>query len=933
LSNRCAAQDEIKEKYSVATMRQGKALVAVALATASQIALAQTTVAGFTPGSFRVTEGGAGEYRIPIRVPPGIAGMEPRLALAYNSQVGNGLAGVGWNLEGLSAVTRCARTMAQDGVRGGVNYDANDRYCLDGQRLIAVSGSYGADGTEYRTERESFSKVASYGTAGNGPAWFKVWTKAGQILEYGNTADSRLEAQGKSSVRVWAISKTADTKGNYFTVTYTEDSTNGEHYPSRIDYSASATAPASNSVRFVLEARTDSPSLYAGGSLVKRIQRLAKVQSFLGETLVREYRLTYEMSPGTSRSRVTAIQECDAGNACIAPVTFAWAAGATGFGSRTSTENGGNWPVGNYKRHALDVNGDGKADLLLIADDEAVVYTYLADGLGSFASSAVVTDLNGNGWSASAYPRRFADVNGDGRVDLVLILEGEAQAHVFLGTESGAFVAAPVHTDVGGNGWTASFYPRYLHDVNGDGRADLVLMRDDEAVVYAFLANGDGSFSQTPVVSDLEGNGWTASAYPRRFGDANGDGIVDIILILTSEAEAHVFLGNGDGSFTTRVITDVNGSGYSAYFTRYLEDVNGDGIVDFILIADEEVEVIVFLGKGDGSFVSAPLASDINGSGWSASAYPRRFADVNGDGMKDLVLLLEHESDGHAFLSRGDGSFSLAPISVASPSTGWTQEGYRRFVDDFTGDGKSEMMLVHTVEVAAHVWKMATPIDAITAFTDSLGAAVTVVYKPMTDSSVYTKDATAAYPVLDLKVPSPLVASHSRSNGAGGQIVVSSLYGGAKSSHDGRGYLGFRWVESTDVATGLKLRSEHRQDWPFVGMPSVVRKTQSSGAVLSEATSTHSCTDPASGAACAVVAGNRYFPFVSQSVETGSDLNGAALPTVTTATQYDSYGNPTSVALSTGDGYSKTTTNTFLNDSVNWLIGRLTRSTAQSTSP
>src|SRR6266404_566613 len=131
-------------------------------------AQAQTTVAGFTPGSFRVTETGAAAYRIPIRVPPGIAGMAPRLALVYNSQGGNGLLGVGWSFEGLSFITHCPRTFAQDGVRGAVNYDANDRYCLDGQRLILVSGaSYGADAAEYRTERDTFSKLISYGAAGN----------------------------------------------------------------------------------------------------------------------------------------------------------------------------------------------------------------------------------------------------------------------------------------------------------------------------------------------------------------------------------------------------------------------------------------------------------------------------------------------------------------------------------------------------------------------------------------------------------------------------------------------------------------------------------------------------------------------------------------------------------------------------------------------
>jgi hypothetical protein len=132
-----------------------------------------------TPGNFRVSETGAAVYEIPIKVPPGLAGMEPKLSLVYNSQSGNGLLGVGWSLQGLSAITRCPRTMAQDGVRGGVNYDSNDRFCLDGQRLMAVSGTYGADGTEYRTERESFTKITSHGTAGNGPSYFIAKTKSG----------------------------------------------------------------------------------------------------------------------------------------------------------------------------------------------------------------------------------------------------------------------------------------------------------------------------------------------------------------------------------------------------------------------------------------------------------------------------------------------------------------------------------------------------------------------------------------------------------------------------------------------------------------------------------------------------------------------------------------------------------------------------------
>jgi len=224
----------------------------------------------YTPGQFSVSDTGAAVYTIPIQVPPGTAGMSPELALVYNSQVGNGLLGMGWSLSGLSAITRCPRTVAQDGVRGGVNYDANDRFCLDGQRLVLIAGTYGADGAEYRTERESFARIVSYGTSGNGPAWFKVWTKSGQIMEYGNTADSSIQAVPASpsvpwpagTVRVWALNLASDTKGNYFGVSYTEAATNGQYYPSRIDYSgnlSSTPVPLPyNRVEFQYESRPDS---------------------------------------------------------------------------------------------------------------------------------------------------------------------------------------------------------------------------------------------------------------------------------------------------------------------------------------------------------------------------------------------------------------------------------------------------------------------------------------------------------------------------------------------------------------------------------------------------------------------------------------------------------------------------------------------------
>ncbi len=230
-----------------------------------------------TPVSFNVSPTGAANFNIPIEVPPGTSGMAPSLSLGYSSQGGNGMLGMGWSLGGLSAIYRCGRTLIQDGVVDGVNYNSSDKYCMDGQRLVVVPnangviGAYGANGTEYRTERESFTKVVSYGVAGSGPAYFVAQTKAGQIIEFGNTVDSRIEAQGKADVRVYAANKISDTVGNYLTISYTEDgvtkripNANGDYAPLRIDYTgntAAAIAPY-NSVRFVYQTRSDITPMF-----------------------------------------------------------------------------------------------------------------------------------------------------------------------------------------------------------------------------------------------------------------------------------------------------------------------------------------------------------------------------------------------------------------------------------------------------------------------------------------------------------------------------------------------------------------------------------------------------------------------------------------------------------------------------------------------
>ena len=131
---------------------------------------ASTGAAGRTAGQFSVTSTGAASYRIPLWTPPGVGRLGLDLALQYNSRTGSGIAGVGWSIAGLSAISRCNRTYAQDGTPAAVSNTTADRYCLDGQQLKLVSGTAGASGAVYATEIESRSRIVANGASGAGPS-------------------------------------------------------------------------------------------------------------------------------------------------------------------------------------------------------------------------------------------------------------------------------------------------------------------------------------------------------------------------------------------------------------------------------------------------------------------------------------------------------------------------------------------------------------------------------------------------------------------------------------------------------------------------------------------------------------------------------------------------------------------------------------------
>jgi hypothetical protein len=363
-------------------------------------------------------------------------------------------------------------------------------------------------------------------------------------------------------------------------------------------------------------------------------------------------------------------------------------------------------------------------------------------------------------------------------------------------------------------------------------------------------------------------------------------------------------------------------------------DFNGDGKADIYLFRSTDGNHSVWLNQGNGTFSNSYTWDSPPGYG---IGYQAMVGDFNGDGKTDIYIFRSSDGTQAVWLNKGDGTFTN---TYNWDPPGGYGIGYQAMLGDFNGDGRMDIYFFRSSDGTHAVWLDSSQYpDILTSISNGLGATTTISYRPITSNTVYTKDSgtnAVSYPLIDLQAPMYVVSSVTSSNGIGGTLTTNYTYGGLKADMTGRGSLGFRWTQAVQAETGLTSRTEYRQDYPYIGLPSLMKKTLAGGGnsgLLSQVTNTYGCTDFVSPSGCTVVAGRRYFPYVSQSTETSWDLNGAALPTIISSSQYDAWGNPTQIVVSTGDGYTKTTTNTYVNDTTNWFLGRLQRASVTSVTP
>jgi len=262
--------------------------------------------------------------------------------------------------------------------------------------------------------------------------------------------------------------------------------------------------------------------------------------------------------------------------------------------------NAGGWSSNDtYPRKLADVSGDTRADI--IGFSSVGVFESLATAGGHFAAPTfelAAFGTNAGGWSSDdTYPRELADVNGDGMADIIGF--SQSGVYVSLATAGGHFATPTFELAAFGaiaGGWSSdNTYPRALADVNGDGKADIVGF--GQSGVYVSLATGGGHFA-TPTFElaafGTNAGGWTSDdLYPRTLADVNADHMADIVGF--GADGVFVSLATGGGHFASPTFQlsafGANAGGWSSdnTYPRQLADISGNGSADIIGFATNGV--------------------------------------------------------------------------------------------------------------------------------------------------------------------------------------------------------------------------------------------------------------------------------------------------------------------------------------------------------
>jgi RHS repeat-associated protein len=624
-------------------------------------------VVGAIPGQFDVSPLGAATYAIPIEVPAGINGMQPNISLVYNSQAGNGIAGWGWNIGGLSMISRVTKNLYYDGVVGKIDWTKESSLALDGQRLIKISD------TEYRTENESFSKITVESIQSWGPEVIKVQTKDGLIMEYGKKGSAISYSPISSTKRLgWLLSKVYDQYGNYTSYNYSYDG--GETYKDIVLQSVSYGSSSSGQdteigrITFTYSLRTDVIENFVDGTHVRNNRILSTIETFCKGTKFRRYVLNYKTC-NITKSRLQSVDCYNATGERVNPTTVQWQ--DTNTSIRTQS-----------------INASFDYDIVKTAKDKCwYSLDYDGDGVSELVAMFTTQDQFGVYWTAFEI---YKMTNNSGNISFKNIHN--------VRFSGGSIDWKDVKTSVNYISSIKFFsldrpslaFPLFASDSQGT-RVSFQIERDDSPYRNVVLKSKVGKMP------------------PFGFGDFNNDGYDDIVVIEQAKSNdkypLHILYGNADKSYIKQEITTLSFNGEPDKL--FISDFNADGLKDLMVVTDKGYNLIYNNGgstlESGVVKIGLTVGLSITNKMLNSSCSVIKPGDFNGDGLQDFIINKKNSSTWYFVINRGSGYYgnfsehSLPEITAIEESfTGKNDDKDQCLVMDFNNDGKDDVIIIES---------------------------------------------------------------------------------------------------------------------------------------------------------------------------------------------------------------------------------------------
>ncbi|MGD9161371.1 MAG: toxin TcdB middle/N-terminal domain-containing protein, partial [Desulfobacteraceae bacterium] len=839
----------------------------------------------------------------PIEVPPGRGGLAPQIALTYSSIGQNGWVGVGWDIA-ISSIER-------DTKEGEPGYDDNDSFIIN---INGVSSKLVKDGLEYRLKDEStFLKVEKFGD------YWEVKDKNGTTYRFGNISDSKLNG-GLGTFR-WYLNSVEDLNGNVVNYSYYSDNTNHQIYLSQIDYAVG------NSIEFVLDplGREDTIQNYNTHFRVETVERLKEIHIKNGSSIVKAYSLDYDYSGTSLRSILKSIKVY--GNDAIiggnGTITSGSSLPETTFdipAANNSFEAPVNWHnyvavkdiyAGGYIKSG-DFNGDGRTDLLYLSSEPEKYMVMLSNGTG-FEDPVDWHDYNEN---LDNFHSLFwvNDYNGNGKDDIMYYDSDTERFMVML--SNGYSFEDPVcwiEHDVTMSSWSS-----WINDFNGDGKADVMYRSSiPSPQYYVMLSTGTGF--ENPVSWHSWEGGYNLDK-TFRLGDYNGDGLIDItyvssrVIVTNTVPDKYVVMLNNGSGFEDPVDWHDYIHNKSDYTLDYLQacDFNGDGLVDLLYTSLSPEKYMVMLSNGSG--FEDPVAwhdyvttSDLNRQ--------LMFSDFNGDGKTDIMYLSPSPEKYMVMLSNGLSFENPVAWNDYDPAHLNTLFPFPPtiyipllFLDDFTGDGKADILYLASDHTQYKVMANNSTFDHIIKNTNSLGAVTEVEY---VSSSEWEND----YLPFKLQTVKSITTKDKDQSPTHTSTKIFTYQGGKYDTVE-REFRGFERITVTDDVTGFVTETHYLTDEIYKGKVSWTETKDSLGYKVVRTDNTWNIKD---------YGDDRRFIYLDDSVVTKYDENGASLATITKDYGYSDdsdFSNLVTEYMHTSDGINKFIRTNYYNDEANWIIGK-----------